>query len=470
MVQENFSILLAKLENFGFLKRRIKRWEGFFFLLILIVAFLLIGSFLQGFLYTILMVVFFTGILAISIVFIFLPFFKRPSYEEVALYIERKTSGARNRIINALQLGRTVSSLDTGEKLSPLVPLIVKDAVKFISTVDFTEIISKERLLFAARIATGLSILLSVFYFAFPEKVKENFLRLRRPFDTYSYLTKYTIEVTPGDYTVLEGEPLSIEAYLRGDKVPPTLKLLYRGNGMESSTYMKFNKDHFTYTFGEVWQPFTYRVQGSIVSSQWYRVDIEEKLKVTAFTFYYQHPAYTSLGHREEQNTTGAIKAPVGTKVKFRAQCNKKLSEAWLILPSGERSPLLLTAPQVVAGELTVSESGTYQLELIDTRSRKSEISSSITAVADVPPSIRIVEPGKNVEYEEGRIAPLMVSVEGYDDYGIREMSVKYRRFTPPPQRPRLLSEKRFGWDSAPRNTVEREAEDSSPQGSTLNT
>jgi len=431
----NYSLLIEELKKLSYLEKKLKVEEGFFVLLIFLTSYFLLATFLDVFFdlpYVLLLSLFIIGIVAISVALVLLPLFKKISYSKIALFIEKRVPDCRNKIINALQLGGQEDS-------SPLVALIVKDTQKFIASLDYRKVFSRRRLLLSFRIAIGLLAIFVFCYLLFPQVLQHTWMKFFQPLKvgTLSVVSPPILRIKPGNCAVVEGESLPIYAYVKGDKVPSGLKLFYERGGSQDSVFMKFAKDHFTYLFPEIYHPFSYQVKSNQTSSPWYRVEVEEGIKIKSFLFRYQYPSYTGLKVEEKESNEGTIEAPQGSKVEFQLFCNKELEYASLTPPSSKREGetlakqtthlLTLISPKQIGGKLRIKDTAEYGLKLVDKKGRSSDFSYSVISILDKVPQINIIAPGKDLQIVEGKESSLDLHLEGKDDYGIEEMQLCYK-------------------------------------------
>ncbi len=168
-----------------------------------------------------------------------------------------------------------------------------------------------------------------------------------------------------------------------------------------------------------------YQVQVGRRRSEVYTVRVWTPPEVVSITLTYHYPDYLGLPSREAPDG-GDITAPEGTEVDLDVEVNTPLSNATLMLASGERVGLSEVATLVWHGRLSVTRDDKYHIELRNPEGEESEYNREYRIVAkeDKPPEVQIRFPRGDDEATALEEIPFGFSVS--DDYGLKGYGLQY--------------------------------------------
>ena len=154
----------------------------------------------------------------------------------------------------------------------------------------------------------------------------------------------------------------------------------------------------------------------------------------------YTYPAYTKLGKRVVEGSTGDIGAVKGTEVVLETTLLRSAREAMLLLgDQGEAGemPVELNSGKLKAS-FKVKESGSYRIWLTPLLGRpvREDRPHRIVAEADQPPRVEIFGPADRLELPVPR--PIEVGFSAGDDFGIGPVDLVYRVDDGPEKKVRL--------------------------------
>ena len=170
------------------------------------------------------------------------------------------------------------------------------------------------------------------------------------------------------------------------------------------------------------------RFEGAAVSA----VPLVGDVRVT-----YEYPAYTGLGARTVEGSTGDITAVKGTHVRIETHPLRPARRALLLLgergEAGEISVAL--SGETLTADLTLTQDGSYRfwLEPPFGRPIREERSHRLTAEADAPPRVEILGPADRLELATPR--PIEIGYSASDDFGLGAIELVYRIGDRPEQR-----------------------------------
>lgn len=139
-------------------------------------------------------------------------------------------------------------------------------------------------------------------------------------------------------------------------------------------------------------------------------------------------PAYTLLEPRESSYHFKDVRALAGSDVSFRVRSNRPLDHGRIAFEGSNGGTQEVRMDRIeeteVRGGLAAEESGRVRFYLHDVNQLQSTdaYAGSLTVVYDLPPDVRILEPGQNAFVVENH--RLNLRVEASDDYGVRQIRV----------------------------------------------
>src|SRR5450631_666853 len=167
------------------------------------------------------------------------------------------------------------------------------------------------------------------------------------------------------------------------------------------------------------------RFEGAAVSA----VPLVGDVRVT-----YEYPAYTGLGARTVEGSTGDIAAVKGTRVRIETHPLRPARRALLLL--GERGEISVAlSGETLTADLTLTQDGSYRfwLEPPFGRPIREERSHRLTAEPDAPPRVEILGPADRLELATPR--PIEIGYAASDDFGLGAIELVYRIGDRPEQR-----------------------------------
>lgn len=242
-----------------------------------------------------------------------------------------------------------------------------------------------------------------------------------------------TIEVEPGDTTIVAGEDLAVRATVKcggaGSGVREVaLDYEVAGEARAERQMVRDGADPNAYRFTvhDLRADVVYSVSAEGITSADYVARVIEPPFVTGIALVYRYPEYTGLLPRSVDENNGDITALRGTQVTLTVRVSKPLEAARLVLEGGVERPLEAVGPKAYETTVTVDRSADYSIEILDLDGlvNPAPPAYSIVALSDEYPLVRIVEPGEDRELPRGMVLPLLVSA--IDDYGISNIAIRY--------------------------------------------
>ena len=391
--------------------------------------------------------------------FILYPLRHSLTRRDVALAIEERFPELRQKLISAIQLGK--SALETKEAGGPrnqsraMIDQVVDDAAAHANRIPTEQLLNPKQTAKVWAMAAALIMLVGGFAMAYPIVTGVFLQRIfgmnaAYPRDTYLVVEQPApaaeadaspeyrvireagvIKVTlaaGGDLPVLvraDGEtPREIELHVTGGRgLPPIIAMSPR------------SEKHFKYTFRRVSGAFSFYPVGGD--------DVEGESKVEVSVLYpprveqvrasIEYPAYTRRPPPPIQEG-GSIEVLVGSRVQFDVTATTRVVTAKIkFLESGQELELQPIDIDDDGGKrtayrssITVTRSDRYQVSLVGTEGLHNPHPGTyhIVATPDHPPVGKILSPlddGLNVTLPDGIIP---VRILGRDDYGLTNITV----------------------------------------------
>lgn len=348
----------------------------------------------------------------------------RPDDRRVARFIEERAerSGAApldDAVVSAVQADARPDQSSGGAFSA----LVVAGAIKRLEGVTPVILIPPGDLRAAAAAAAGGLVLAAATLWITAPALSHAAQTARLRF----FPSAVTVEVLPGNVSVVAGRPLQIKArLLAGDDELGRLRpqLIVNADGQTRAVEMTATAHGFVFDFESVDRSFQYKVVAGRAASADYDVRAMFPPRVTRIEIEYRYPSFSGLKPRVDQDG-GDIYAPAGTRVGLRVHADKPIASAELAL-SGAKTPLARNDARSVAAELLLTKDDSYRIRLVDEDGLPSAGDSEyfIRVMDDRPPDVRIIRPTA----DQG-ITPLEeVSIEARaeDDYGIAALDLVY--------------------------------------------
>ncbi len=168
-----------------------------------------------------------------------------------------------------------------------------------------------------------------------------------------------------------------------------------------------------------------YYITGGDAESRRYHVKVLPAPMVTGVKLDFEFPEYTGVPPRLGVDG-GAVQAIEGTNVTVHATTNQPARSG--VLDFGKETPLPVVVspekPQELTGRFQVKTDGSYTIKFQTTggQPNPSPVVYDITAIKDLPPSVRFVAPEPRIKLpSNGKVA---LKIEAGDDYGVKALNL----------------------------------------------
>jgi len=348
-----------------------------------------------------------------------LPLLHRHSKEWYARKIEKEYPHLNNAIINAILLGRE------GEK--GFAAALLKESLGRMSSCNIKRIIKWEIVKKIAMFAVMLLLSLFIYCTFFPSYFSNAFIRIFAPGTSIAFISKTKVSVEPGEVRLLRGENLNIRAVLSGKIVQESIIKWKENGGSWKTARMPGEKPGiFNFTLSAPQKSLRYYVKAGDGVSPVFRAELIDPPAIETFEFACRYPAYTGIPAEKIRKKTGDIEILCGSNISIGGITNNPIGEARLRIAKKEY-PVLVSNKNITGPQIAVKEDFGYSVFLKDIYgyTNAEGQSGSVKAIADRPPRIQVVLPGRHIIVGTFQSIPVLVNIT--DDYGIRTASIKYK-------------------------------------------
>ncbi len=229
----------------------------------------------------------------------------------------------------------------------------------------------------------------------------------------------YSIDVVPKDTILVSGSDLLIKINNYDNNF--SYKIFYKVTDKIKS----FRLESDEYLFQDIDQPFQYKVEHEKYQTQYYKVDVFEKLAVNSIKVIYDYPDYTGIESETDTTSYGDISGIHNSSVKMIIETNSSLKTGLMVFTDGSSllGEKLNDNTLVFKHKLTTNKR--YHLNIEDVHGNKyTSPDKSIIVIPDLKPEIEITNYPEDRKIDKNQFIPLTVKVS--DDYGLYNLTLHY--------------------------------------------
>ena len=161
----------------------------------------------------------------------------------------------------------------------------------------------------------------------------------------------------------------------------------------------------FAYTFPAVDSPFRFSVAAGDARSQTIEIAVDKRPRLESMAVTYQYPPYCGLTNYTIEDFDGHLHGLPGTTALLTFRTNKPLNQLTINRNNGQ-----VISGKVLDGQslpstqwqaaLTLTEAGTYRIQLKDNQGYEVEIPTTFTISLerDGPPAVALAKPGRDLQ------------------------------------------------------------------------
>ena len=361
------------------------------------------------------------AILGVAGWFLIRPLVRRVSDHRVALYLEEHEPTLDAAVVSAVEQPSRATKSDA------LAKGVLSSAVTRLRAVDRGRRVERQELQRGSGILAALVLVVAALVLAGPDFIRDGARALFAPWRSAQAAVPYAVQVAPGDTTISRGGDLEVRARLSGFDTPDVTLVATRGTGEPERIVMAPGGDsaHFSIRLLDLDQQTEYYVEAGPVRSQVFRIGVADLPFVKQIDLEYLYPAYTGLSPQTVADG-GDIAAIRGTRVILHIRPTIETSSGRIILDAKDTIPLMPGDSGSLRGEITVTRSGFYKVELADAAGRHvpASLDYAIDMLDDGPPSVSITKPGRDSKVSS--LEEVFIEARAEDDFGVQRLELVY--------------------------------------------
>jgi hypothetical protein len=370
-------------------------------------------------------VVAYVAILGVAILFLVRPLVRRVSDQRVALYLEEHEPTLDAAVVSA------VEQVDARPVRAPqseaLAKGVVASALVRLRAVERGRRVERRELQRGSAILGALVIVVLAVILAGPAFLRHGALALFGPWRSAEAAVPYTVQVAPGDTTISRGGDLEVHARLGGFEAEDVTLVATRGTADPERIAMPRGADsaQFSIRLFDLDHQTEYYIEAGPVRSPTFRIAVADLPFVKQIDLEYRYPEYTRLApHRVADG--GDIAAIRATRVMIAITPTIASRAGRLVLDGKDTIPLAVADSGRLQGELMVSRSGFYKVELADAAGRyvPASLDYAIDMLDDGAPSVSITKPGRDAKVSA--LEEVFIEARAEDDFGVQRLELVY--------------------------------------------
>jgi hypothetical protein len=268
----------------------------------------------------------------------------------------------------------------------------------------------------------------------FAATVPVAFTALKRTVVPWSKETYTRVEVQPGSIEIPVGRDLEVTNTFSG-RVPKNPALHWRKTNEAAWQMVALTPStngSYLHPFKNLQDALQYQVTGNDAVSEVYEISTYVPPEVRALHIGVAYPGYTGVKpfERETPNLT-VLRA---SDLTFRITASTALAKAQLRFSAGAALELTPGSDNQWTGRLKAATNTDYWIELADAKGHRggNEKPYHLKVLPDNPPTVAIIEPGKDLRADATNTIPLKMAAK--DDFGVSEIKVLYHKLGGPEQ------------------------------------
>jgi hypothetical protein len=264
-------------------------------------------------------------------------------------------------------------------------------------------------------------------------------LALRRicyPAKEFADTPAYSFNTRPGTTRIIMGQSLEIRTQYQG---PPNSGCILLYRNIEESSFqqsaMQPAGNFYQTVLPNIRRAMEYRLKSTFaqrnewsekIVSELYQVQVLTPPSLSELLITVTPPAYTALPRQYLQENTGDMLVYPGSLATINARSNKILKEAKVVFADSTELEARIREDKIYV-QFPVKETNSYHLDLMDQDSVSSQnpIQYFVTMLEDLYPTVRLIEPGMDVEIPADGAVTLLI--EGRDDFGFSALKLNYQ-------------------------------------------
>jgi Domain of unknown function (DUF4175) len=367
-------------------------------------------------------------LIAMGVHWIVRPLVEKVRSVQIAQIVERRIDGLHNGLTNSVLLAQ---SPDLAE--SPFLAPIFDEVLASSRELPLESAVRLADLRPLAMRVLGVILLTAILAILIPARLAHGWQQMFAPTSFVPRVGQIQIiEVSPGDVSIVAGQPLEIGVVAKGpqsaETAPPARLVFDQLPKADLPGTFQAQDDtlRYAYHLDHVDASLKYRVEIGGTQSNWYSVNVVPKVTLQQLDVTITPPLYTRQPARtlslQPTDLTAAVTAPMGSKIEIGATIDVAAKRALLMVNSND--PLDMTAAMQgkhFYREFTLMQDSVAFIGILagdQIISKLPEQGLNIHCLADSPPTVQMTWPA-----EEISIPPtidLTIQAIVRDDYGVQ--------------------------------------------------
>jgi len=351
------------------------------------------------------------------------PLMKVPSEIVLARYLEEKHPQLEDRLVTAVELGGSDTSIISKKLLEKL----LEDARHHIDPINLPRSLRATGAILWSSAAVAFCLVLGLLILSHFDGFDLEFSRLFSPWQHPNIVEQPELIVSPGSKRVPVGSSQEIHAELAAFEADDIIlyyshdDTLWEKITMDATT----KRDFYNVSLFDLQNDTRYYIKAGNLLSDIYKFTVYDAPVVKRVDLTYTYPSRTGLRPKHEKDS-GDIWAPTGTVVKIKAVSSKALKQVKIALENGKELSAKIVSDTLLTTFYTVNKDTYYRIQLTDadglTNSPAPEYFVHI--IPDLPPQLTIGSPGRDIKASMVEEVPISISI--LDDFGAADLQLFY--------------------------------------------
>ena len=355
--------------------------------------------------------------------------FNNSSNEFLAQKFEKREPKIGDRLLNALQLEKSMGSLDEGKDLAEYAVSKLNTELKEISRESLYDPLSQslKKTFQITLISAGIILLLLI------NSLPQAFLRLSQPSKDFPVPLPFVLNSMTGNMEVLGGDTLTISVAGFGE-LPDSIHIHWKDKDKSGTAAVAQKNEIYHHTFTGVKRDTRYWAEYK--SPTWFSawesittnpdtIFVTDRPIVQELQFTILPPTYTGEDEFQHPGNITDISIPEGSRVRLTGKSSKTLDSAWLFLD--EIPNVLYVQENKLSGTFHIKSKTNAAIYVQDENGVRNlhPPNYRFSIIPDSPPDLIVQNPNRKFELDESDI--IGFDIQTSDDYGFSNAWIEYR-------------------------------------------
>ena len=355
--------------------------------------------------------------------------FNNSGNEFLAQKFEKREPKIGDRLINALQLEKSIEALDGGKDLAEHAIYKLNNELKIIPEESLYDPISQSlKKTLKVSLLLGVIILLILI-----NSLPQAFQRLSQPNKNFPVPLPFVLNSMTGNMEVLGGDTLTVSIAGFGE-LPDSIHIHWQDKNKTGTEVVAENNEIYHHTFAGVKRDTRYWAEYKSPSwiSAWESITTEpdtifvaDRPIVQQVQFTIIPPNYTDIEEYQHPGNITNISIPEGSQIRFTGKSSKFLDSAWIYL--NETPNVLYVDGKRLSGTFQIKNKYDAAIYVQDENGVRNlhPPNYRISIIPDSAPDLIVQNPNRKFELDESNL--IGFDIQTSDDYGFSDAWLEYR-------------------------------------------